>query len=41
MQCFNLFDGNADGLVDFKEFVTALSMCYSGTIEEKLFCTNT
>ena len=35
---FNSFDVNKDGLVEFRDFVSALSVTSRGTMEEKLQC---
>ncbi|XP_022257356.1 calcium-binding protein NCS-1-like [Limulus polyphemus] len=33
---FNVFDANKDGVVTFKEFITAISVTTHGSIDEKL-----
>jgi Ca2+-binding EF-hand superfamily protein len=35
---FNVFDENKDGSINFKEFVTALSVMTRGDVNEKLEC---
>lgn len=35
---FNVFDENKDGTINFREFVTALSILTRGTPEEKIEC---
>lgn len=37
---FDTWDTNHDGQVDFKEYITSMSVMMAGNIEEKLKCTH-